>query len=196
MGFFSNKPKPNDSNGTEFIAPISEEFDVKVDKVFDPIQQEVGINLNQTSQKETINNTINNLDKKMNNGTIISEGTILEGQIKIETMLTVDGTVKGNITSKAKVTIGPTGKVEGDITCPECEINGTYFGNLKVAEMLFLKGNAKVDGEITTGKMVIEAGVQFNGKCNMGGAAVANAAPKPAATIPNPIANNIENKVS
>ena len=49
--------------------------------------------------------------------------------------------------------------------------------------MLFLKGNALVDGDISTGKLVIESGVRFNGKCSMGN--------KNAATNIAPSANNL-----
>ena len=87
------------------------------------------------------------------------------------------------MTSKGKVIISGTGKVEGDIICQSAEIAGNVGGKLKVADILYLKGNATIDGDINTGKLVIENGVKFNGNCTMGVASVAPvAAPKPAAT--------------
>ena len=41
-------------------------------------------------------------------------------------------------------------------------------GKTTVAEMLFLKATAKVNGDILTGKLVVEVGASFTGNCNMG----------------------------
>lgn len=110
--------------------------------------------------------------------TTISEGTTLEGQIKIEGDIKIEGTVKGTVTSKGKVIISNSGKVDGDIICQSAEIAGSVGGKLKIADILFLKGNANIDGDINTGKLVIENGVKFNGNCTMGSPLAAPAAPK------------------
>ena len=34
--------------------------------------------------------------------------------------------------------------------------------------MLFLKSTAKINGDIVTGKLVVEVGASFTGNCNMG----------------------------
>lgn len=118
--------------------------------------------------------------------TSISEGTVLDGQIKIEGDIRIEGLVKGTVTSKGKVMIGGSGKVDGDIICQSAEIAGHVGGKLKVADILFLRGNAVVDGDINTGKLVIENGVKFNGNCTMGAAA-----PTPV-TPPRPVANAVD----
>ncbi len=111
--------------------------------------------------------------------TTISEGTTLEGQIKIEGDIKIEGTIKGTVTSKGKVIITPTGKVDGDVICSNGDIAGRVTGKLRIADILFLKGNATIDGDINTGKLVIEAGVKFNGNCSMGNpVAAAPVAPK------------------
>lgn len=110
--------------------------------------------------------------------TNISESTILEGQIKIEGDIRIEGHIKGGITSKGKVHIGTNGKVDGDIICQNAEIAGLVHGKLKVADVLYLRGNAVIDGDINTGKLVIESGVKFNGNCSMGLPAPSNN-PKP-----------------
>jgi len=100
--------------------------------------------------------------------TTISEGTTLEGQIKIEGDIKIEGIVKGTVTSKGKVIISGTGRVDGDIICQSADISGSVGGKLKIADILYLKGNANIDGDINTGKLVIENGVKFNGNCSMG----------------------------
>jgi len=112
--------------------------------------------------------------------TAISEGTTLDGQIKIEGDIRIEGVIKGTVTSKGRVMISASGRVDGDIICHSAEIAGHVGGKLKVADTLFLKGNAIIDGDINTGKLVIENGVKFNGNCSMGSPA-AQARPEPVA---------------
>lgn len=111
--------------------------------------------------------------------TSISEGTNLEGQIKIEGDIKIEGTIKGTVTSKGKVIIASSGKIDGDVICQNAEIAGHVTGKLKIADILILKGNANIDGDINTGKLVIENGVKFNGNCSMGSPAPAYSAPAP-----------------
>jgi cytoskeletal protein CcmA (bactofilin family) len=41
-------------------------------------------------------------------------------------------------------------------------------GKLEIAEVLVLKATAVINGDITTGKLVVESGAVFNGTCKMG----------------------------
>jgi cytoskeletal protein CcmA (bactofilin family) len=105
--------------------------------------------------------------------------------MKIEGNIQIEGLIKGTLTSKGKVVIGSAGVVEGDVLCQHAEISGKVNGKLKIADILFLKSSAKVDGDIQTGKLVMESGVQFNGNCSMGTAATVPAsAPKPSTPPP------------
>jgi cytoskeletal protein CcmA (bactofilin family) len=108
-----------------------------------------------------------------NNITTIAEGTVVDGHIRVEGDLRVEGNIKGTVTSKGKVIVGNGGKVDGDIICQHADISGRVAGKLKIADILFLKGNALIDGDINTGKLVMESGVKFNGNCVMGSVAKA-----------------------
>lgn len=99
---------------------------------------------------------------------IIGAGTVIEGEIKSNGDVRIDGTIKGSVTSKAKVVIGSTGQVEGDVLCQNADISGSVKGKTTVSEMLFLKGQAKINGDIQTGKLVVEVGASFTGNCSMG----------------------------
>lgn len=99
---------------------------------------------------------------------IIGTGTVIEGDIKSNGDLRVDGTVFGSIHSKAKVVIGATGVVEGDVHSQNADVSGCIKGKSAIAELLFLKSTAKISGDIITGKLVVEVGASFTGTCNMG----------------------------
>ena len=99
---------------------------------------------------------------------IIGAGNTITGNIDTHGDLRIDGTLKGNIYSKAKVFIGITGIVEGNIYCRQGDIMGQVTGNLQVSELLQLKGKAAVAGDIHAAKLLIESTVNYNGKCQMG----------------------------
>lgn len=99
---------------------------------------------------------------------IIGAGTVIEGEIKSNGDIRVDGTIKGSVTTKSKVVIGSTGSIEGDVTCQNADISGSIIGKTTVNEMLFLKANARINGDIQTGKLVVEVGASFTGNCSMG----------------------------
>lgn len=99
---------------------------------------------------------------------LIGAGTVIEGDIRSNGDIRIDGTVHGKVISKAKVVVGSTGTVDGDVTCQSSDLSGTIKGKMSVAELLFLKSSAKIIGDIVTGKLVVEVGATFTGSCNMG----------------------------
>lgn len=103
-----------------------------------------------------------------NNINLISQGTTIQGEIKSKGDIRIDGHVEGIIQSDAKVVIGTTGHVQGDIYCTSADVLGKITGKIKCKEILFLKGSAHLDGDIHTNKLVVESGAQFNGACQMG----------------------------
>jgi cytoskeletal protein CcmA (bactofilin family) len=99
---------------------------------------------------------------------LIGAGTTVEGDIKSSGDIRIDGTVYGSVFSKAKVVIGSTGVIEGNINSANADISGSIKGKINVSELLFLKATAKMTGDIVTGKLVVEVGASFTGSCNMG----------------------------
>ena len=96
-------------------------------------------------------------------------GTSLEGSIKSDSDIRIDGTVKGNIHCNAKLIIGPTGRVEGQVKCANAVIEGHFEGTLQVAELLNVRETAKISGDIQTSKLIVQAGAAFNVNCVIGG---------------------------
>ncbi|MCC6599680.1 MAG: polymer-forming cytoskeletal protein [Crocinitomicaceae bacterium] len=98
----------------------------------------------------------------------IVEGTSIEGEIKCESNIRIDGSFTGNLTTKGRLVIGPAGKIEGTIFCQIAEVEGLVKGKIRVQQLLSLKATAKVEGDIFTDKLSIEPGATFSGACNMG----------------------------
>lgn len=114
---------------------------------------------------EAVSSASNNNSGALN---MIAQGTVIEGEIKSTGDLRIDGTVKGSVISKAKVVVGSTGLIQGDVFAQNADISGTVMGKSTVNETTFLKSSAKVNGDIITSKLVVEVGASFTGNCNMG----------------------------
>lgn len=95
-------------------------------------------------------------------------GTEIEGKVSAQSDIRVDGTIKGSLDCVSKVIIGPTGYIEGQINCTNAIIEGRFEGTLMVKELLNVRKTATINGEITTGKLIVEAGAIFNVSCHMG----------------------------
>lgn len=100
--------------------------------------------------------------------TIIGEGTVINGDIISKGDIRIDGTLVGNLSAKTKVLIGPEGNVEGDIEGIQADILGKVSGDVRVKDLLNLRGKANVNGNIYAGKLQIEPTSTFNGQCHMG----------------------------
>ena len=100
--------------------------------------------------------------------TLKSSGTILKGDISSNNDLRIDGTVIGNVNSAAKIIIGTSGVVEGDITGNQADITGKVSGNIRAKELLQLRGDCLVTGNLYAGKLQVEPSATFNGQCHMG----------------------------
>ena len=98
---------------------------------------------------------------------IIGEGNAFTGDLECNGDLRIDGFVKGNIYSKAKVIVGLSGIIEGAIHCNEADISGKVIGDIFTNAGLILKQHSAVHGDVHTKKLIIEPAAIFNGKSYM-----------------------------
>ena len=103
-----------------------------------------------------------------NSATLISSGTILKGDVKSENDLRIDGTIHGNVKCSAKIIVGPAGYIEGNIEGANADVIGKVKGNIHVKELLQLREQGNVEGNIIAVKLQIDPSAIFNGKCQMG----------------------------
>jgi len=106
-------------------------------------------------------------DKELVSPTVnmLSAGTEVKGDIVTSGDLRIDGSLKGNVTCKGKLTIGTTGSIEGQIDCQNAEISGEVNGRIVASELLILKETSKFNGDIETTKLMVEAGSKLTITC-------------------------------
>lgn len=126
--------------------------------------------------KQSTKSYSESLDKGIN---IISEGTLIKGDISASGDIRIDGELVGNINAKGRLVIGPQGKVDGEVNCNNIEISGYIKGKINVSELLTMNSSAKIYGDIIAGKLSVEPGSIFTGSCSMGDLKSTNETTKP-----------------
>jgi len=100
--------------------------------------------------------------------TIIGSGTILEGSLKVDHDVRVDGTIKGKVVINGDLIVGVSGVIEADIEVRSTKLGGKIIGNMIATERIELEEKSSLLGDIKTKDLVINEGAIFRGKCEMG----------------------------
>jgi cytoskeletal protein CcmA (bactofilin family) len=99
-------------------------------------------------------------DKK----TTIGERITIEGSIRGEENLVIEGAMKGNIEmGKHNFSIGPRGRVDGDIHAQDVSINGQFKGTVEASGKVAVTKEADFNGEIKAKSFSVEDGAYFKG---------------------------------
>lgn len=97
----------------------------------------------------------------------ITAGTTITGDIAANGDFRLDGVLQGNIVLTGKLVVGEKGSVKGNVQCQNANIFGLIEGNVQVNEFLTLYASSSILGDIVTGKLSIEPGAHFSGRCTM-----------------------------
>ncbi|MEZ6057034.1 MAG: polymer-forming cytoskeletal protein [Planctomycetaceae bacterium] len=99
----------------------------------------------------------------------ISAGTVIEGNIISHEDLRLDGKVKGDVKTSARLWLGKDSVVEGNILAAEAEVAGRITGTVESKGLLAIKSTCRIEGDIATKSLNVESGSSFNGRCKVGG---------------------------
>lgn len=113
------------------------------------------------------NKEVNNSQFSMQAINNIGNGTVIDGNIKTDGDIRIDGKVNGNIQTSGRLVLGTTCQVVGDIICLDGSIDGFVRGNIQVKEILKISKTANIDGNIQTGKLIVEEGAIIQAKISM-----------------------------
>lgn len=108
----------------------------------------------------------------------LAQGTHINGTLKFQRAVQIDGRFEGNVQSPGKLILGPRAQVDADIQVGELEVQGTLRGKVQAKGRLLIREGGVVEANIVAGKLAIESGAVFRGSCEMPDA---GAAPKPEA---------------
>ena len=102
-----------------------------------------------------------------NQQNMITEGTIVNGDIISEGDFRVEGTINGSLKTSGKIVVGKTGLIDGNIDAENADFEGGFTGNLKLNGTLVIRSSAYIEGEVIISKLSVEPGATFNATCSM-----------------------------
>ncbi len=98
----------------------------------------------------------------------VGHGTVLTGETHFQMMLRVDGHLTGTVTSDGgTLIVGTNGQVDANVAVGVATVNGVINGDVVATEKIQLGRTARVMGNISTPRLVIEEGAVFEGGCTM-----------------------------
>jgi cytoskeletal protein CcmA (bactofilin family) len=99
--------------------------------------------------------------------TVLEEDVSFEGEVLFNKDLMIKGKFQGKIKSRGAVYIGDNADVRAEINADSVVVRGTLVGNVVAGSRIELLETAKVKGDITAPKIVIDPGCQFDGNSRM-----------------------------
>ena len=99
--------------------------------------------------------------------TIIGHDGLFEGNLTVKHSIRIDGMLKGDLNTTESLTIGKDGKVDGNITAKHLIVGGRIKGVVTVTGKTTLESTSTLEGELKTGKLIIEEGAALNGSTTM-----------------------------
>ena len=97
----------------------------------------------------------------------IGPSMTIKGEIRAREELLVDGEVEGQLESQSLLTVGPNGKVLGNIKAREVAIFGSVRGNVIVTEKIAIREQGSLIGDIKGAGISIDDGAYFKGSIDI-----------------------------
>jgi cytoskeletal protein CcmA (bactofilin family) len=92
----------------------------------------------------------------------LSSDVEIEGSIKFQNELLIDGKVQGQINSDGVLTIGENADICGEIKTKFVTVYGKVHGNI-TAERCELKSKCTLQGDLKAARLIVEEGAAFIG---------------------------------
>jgi cytoskeletal protein CcmA (bactofilin family) len=99
--------------------------------------------------------------------TIVADGMRIEGELKSNGNIRVDGVVAGKIQTAQDVLVGDNAQVDANIEAENAVIGGVVKGNVTVKGSLLVMEGGKIVGNISCANLGVREGAFLSGNCKM-----------------------------
>jgi len=100
---------------------------------------------------------------------VIGRSISIRGDVTGDEDLLIQGQVEGSVDLDLHaVTVGAEGRVKANITGRVITVEGEVEGDLNAQEQITLRSTARVNGDITAPRVVLDDGASFRGLVDMG----------------------------
>jgi cytoskeletal protein CcmA (bactofilin family) len=99
---------------------------------------------------------------------VLGQSLTVRGDLTADGGFRIDGTVEGNVESKAAIVVGESGVVRGDLRGTDIVVAGQILGNVTCEGHLEILSKGRIEGDIDAKSVRIETGGVFRGTSRMG----------------------------
>jgi cytoskeletal protein CcmA (bactofilin family) len=98
----------------------------------------------------------------------IGKSVEIRGEVKGSEDLMIDGRVEGTVTlTDSKLTIGPSARVDADVSARDVVILGALNGNVTASVRVELRKGGNLIGNVRAARLSIEEGALLSGKVEL-----------------------------
>lgn len=98
----------------------------------------------------------------------IGKSVEIRGEVKGSEDLLIDGRVEGTVTlTDSKLTIGPSARVDADVSARDVVILGVLNGNVTASVRVDLRKGGNLTGNVRAARLSIEEGALLSGKVEL-----------------------------
>jgi len=101
--------------------------------------------------------------------TVMASDISFSGTIRFTKPFMIKGRMNGNIEATSDLLIDTDAEVNADIIADRVLVRGKVKGNVIGKKLVYVTSSGSVNGDITSGQVVLEPGSSFTGKCSMTG---------------------------
>ena len=99
---------------------------------------------------------------------VLGKNVIVEGHIRSQEDLTIEGEVEGTIDMiEHRLTIATNGKVRANVKAREIEVLGSIQGKIEAVEKVYIRKSAQLVGDIRSAAIIIEDGGYIKGSIEL-----------------------------
>lgn len=96
--------------------------------------------------------------------TVIGPGIHVEGDIRGQSDVELQGTIEGNVKLEGLLVVGAGGRLEGDVSANAVVVEGEILGNIDARDKVELCSNCKMKGNLRSNSLSIQEGALFEGR--------------------------------
>jgi cytoskeletal protein CcmA (bactofilin family) len=100
--------------------------------------------------------------------TLIGPETRISGEIRGDEDIVVQGRIEGRVAIGAALSVEDGAIVQADVEARTVTVSGVIVGNVSASDIIRLTSKARVVGDVTAPRVVIEAGAAYRGRLEMG----------------------------
>jgi len=98
--------------------------------------------------------------------TLISEGCVVDGNLKAPAFARIDGKITGDVTIDEGLIVGEKASIIGNVITKELVVYGKIVGNVQ-ATSLEIRATGHITGDIRTQTLGVEQGAVYDGNLSM-----------------------------